>query len=269
MADNACRLGIRYDGISCFSIGHLKLIAMHLNDNYNLSINTGQTREGLWADIKRALNDKCNDEVCWLDHHKIAPLVLKFEKLDVFKPLGPANSDRWLSNIDIDSVAKYFDIQHPEFEWLGVHAMNFAAFNSLLRTGNFVQKNKTKYGIILNTDYAHQRGSHWVAMFIHCGKNRRFNGIFYFNSSGQKPTSEILQFAKVASKKIYNMFNIKLRLTHNPIQKQYGNSECGLFTLQFIAAMLSEKKTFEEYYKAPQVSDKTAYALRQKVFREK
>ena len=109
-----------------------------------------------------------------------------------------------------------------------------------------IKSGKTKIGIIFNTDPHYKSGQHWISMFINIKKKK----IFFFDSVGDKPHVEIIKLVDRIKEQGLNL-DRKINFvfdTNEGIEHQYGNTECGIYSLFFIVHMLEDKLT-EHYLK--------------------
>ena len=70
-----------------------------------------------------------------------------------------------------------------------------------------------------------------------------FYEIDYFDSYGDKPTWLIQKFMEKMGKKFLK-HNREPHLIYNDKRKQYGNSECGMYSMYFLIANSSKKPIF-------------------------
>ena len=114
-------------------------------------------------------------------------------------------------------------------------------------------------GMVINLDPHDKPGSHWVSLYTNFDKNQ----IYFFDSVGKKPRKKIKKFinklTKYMYKKKYNhSLNInkvlddikhhkkskyiknleKFDIRHNTIQHQFENSECGVYSINFIVRLV-------------------------------
>ena len=85
---------------------------------------------------------------------------------------------------------------------------------------------------------------HWenFSILIRCAK------IFFFDSAGDKAPKRVMTLAKRIIKQGKKL-NMKFVFDQNhPVEHQYGDSECGIYSLFFISHMLEDKFT-ENYLK--------------------
>ena len=102
-----------------------------------------------------------------------------------------------------------------------------------------IKKGKTKIGIVFNLDPHYKSGSHWVSLFINIKKKQ----IFYFDSSGDPIPDQIMKFVVNISEQGRNLRpKILFEFDQNhPVEHQYGDTECGVYSLFFIIYMLQDK----------------------------
>ena len=115
-----------------------------------------------------------------------------------------------------------------------------------------IKNGKTKIGLIFNTDPHNKPGEHWVSMFIDVKKGQ----ISFFDSVGNKIPKQIMALVKRIQSQGQNMTpKINMKFDQNyPVEHQYGNTECGIYSLFFIVHMLEDKIT-EEYLKTHILKD--------------
>lgn len=120
--------------------------------------------------------------------------------------------------------------------------------------------------MVINLDVHTQGGSHWVALYTDLQKGQ----IYYFDSFAKKPSKRTKKFInkilKYLYKKNYNKdINInslietikssnenkdlknlkKFDIRYNNIQHQFNNSECGVYSINFIVRLVSGE-SFDE-----------------------
>ena len=124
---------------------------------------------------------------------------------------------------------------------------------------NHLKNNNKKIGVIFNLDPHYKSGSHWVAVFMNDIKKT----IYYFDSYGDKPHSQIKKFINMIisqSREIGETY----KYLENKKRHQFGNSECGMYSMYFITQML-QNKCFEKFQKRV-VTDAYMLKLRKKFF---
>ena len=217
------------------------------------SIKTNDTRE-IWKILQTQLSNVCNKESCWLKQQFVQG-QLDSELKNSFAPKSPdewkKNPNEWLSSLDIINVMKQYEKAYKCFKFEGPSPIDFdyrksngtCVWNELC---NFnlekqIKNCKTKIGIIFNTDTHDKDGSHWISLFINVKKGK----IFFFDSAGNKAPKEIMVFVnRVIDQGTKLNLPIHFKFDQNyPIEHQYGNTECGMYSIYFIVHMLEDKIT--------------------------
>lgn len=213
-------------------------------------------KKELHKKIKNKLENKCgDDEACWIEQNFID--YDKKKKLeDLFRPKKPKewykNNRTWLNTYDILYVLQQYEDKYNDFIFLGVYPIDFGDSNSF---GNCIgdvmctfnikqmkQKKKDRFGMVLNLDRHDEPGSHWVAVFCNINPDKENFGIYYYDSVAYPPSNEVKQFMF----KIYNQISSiyskdisdRFQYGENKIQKQFKNTECGIFSIVFITQCL-------------------------------
>lgn len=266
---------------SCYSPNMIENLKSLYNKRYSNKIIAIKPKQ-IWNELKKRMKN-CDSESCWLKELAEPNVSARIEK-QVFAPRKPSswlkNPNEWLTNFDIKHVLHQYENFNQNFEFIGP---SFIDFNEK-ENGTCVDeevckfdlsekmKNKIhKIGIVFNLDKHYMSGSHWVSLFIDV--NDRF--IFYFDSAGDKTPKEI----KALVDNIQNQgekLGLKLDFHENhPFEHQYGNTECGMYSLYFIISLLTNKvnnkvfKTKEEkihFFKKVRISDKEMEILRNKYY---
>jgi hypothetical protein len=254
-----------------------------LRDKWNLrhpdvKIVTNDAKE-IHGILKNYLSYVCNKESCWLKQKG------EFGNLDEdlkesFAPESPTewkkNPNEWLSSLDIIKVMKQYEKAYKCFDFIGPSPIDFdkrklygeCVWEELC---NFnleeqIKKGKTKIGIIFNTDPHNKPGEHWISMFINIKKK----DIFFFDSVGNTAPKEVMKFVEKIKTQGQNM-NPKMNFTYDenhPVEHQYGNTECGIYSIFFIVHMLEDKMT-ENYLKTHVLKDEYMQKFRKVYFNDK
>lgn len=251
-----------------------QIISTHLNE--------------IWYELKKRLH--CKSEKCWLNELDNEELKRKLKKT-IFAPEEPPewkhNPDEWLSNYDIAAVLKQYaeSNKYKYFAFIEPVPIDFDAKPSDMNgkcvepelcdftLNEYIKNKKTKIGIIFNLDKHDEDGSHWVSLFIDL--DDKF--IMYFDSAGDKIQPEIETLVDRILKQA-NELNIQLTFDKTRIEHQFGNTECGMYSLYFIITLLkgetenSEKLNgYKEKYdffkdKNRRIPDKYVFNFRKKYF---
>ena len=213
----------------------------------------------LWYILKERL--ACDEEQCLLSQLDNQEQIKRF----IFAPKHPpewnTNPDEWLSNIDIEEVAKQYEVSNPEFKIIGPTTIDFdtrlpeqggqCVLEDLCKFSleRLIREKKTKIGIVFNLDKHDQSGSHWVSLFIDV--EQKF--MFFFDSADNSIPPEIwkkdpktkenlplvnriMAQGKALKKPIHFRFYNNRGHSH-----QRSNTECGMYSLFFIITMLTGK----------------------------
>jgi hypothetical protein len=228
--------------------------------------------------LSNYLKNVCNKESCWLKQkNEFGNLDEDFK--ESFAPVSPTewkkNPNEWLSSIDIIKVMKQYEKAYKCFDFIGPSPIDF---NSRKLYGecvweelcNFnleeqIKKGKTKIGIIFNTDPHDKPGEHWISMFINIKKKK----IFFFDSVGNTAPREVKELVENIKKQGQNL-NPKINFIYDenhPVEHQYGNTECGIYSLFFIVHMLEDKMT-EQYLKTHILKDEYMHKFRKIYFND-
>jgi hypothetical protein len=243
----------------------------------DVKITTNNAKE-IHTKLSQLLSDVCNKESCWLKQ-KSDFGELTSETTDIFAPESPsewkANPNEWLSSTDIIKVMKQYEKAYKCFDFIGPTPIDFdtrkmygeCVWEELcnFNLAQQIKDGKTKIGIIFNTDTHDKPGQHWISMFINIKKKH----IFFFDSTGDEPQPEIMTFVNrikeqglALDKKIVFKFD-----SNEGIEHQYGNTECGIYSLYFIVHMLEEKMT-EHYLKTHILKDEYMQKFRKIYFND-
>ena len=262
---------------TCYSRSNLQVFKDVWNANNSDKIVTNNSKE-IWEFFRNKLDKQCYDELCWLKNTPLSKvnnsgLLIK----EIFKPFSPENwsskPNTWLSSVDIIKIMKQYEKSNKNFKFIGPSPIDFDSkelFSTCVweQLCNFnleehIRNKFTKIGVIFNTDPHNKPGQHWISLFIDLTK--KF--IFYFDSNGSKTPKQI----KVLIDRIVNQahnLNIKLIADNNEgFTHQYGDGQCGMYTLYFIIELLQENKTYN-YFKATRIKDETMREYRKKYYNE-
>ena len=228
--------------------------------------------------ISSKLSRICNKESCWLKQKaQFGPI--SSEIAESFAPESPSewkkNPNEWLTSIDIINVMKQYEKAYKCFDFIGPTPIDFdtrklygeCVWEELCNFSlkDQIKEGKTKIGIIFNTDPHYKPGQHWISMFINIKKKK----IFFFDSAGDEPPSDILKFIDKVKEQGLNLNpSIKFKIDSNEgIEHQYGNTECGIYSLFFIIHMLEDKIT-ETYLKTHILKDELMNKYRNVFFND-
>lgn len=246
-----------YENGSCFTLEDLIKITENYNKNNNDKIKIINDKKILLKELIPKMKNKyhCDNQICWLD------IINDNEiKKNTFRPEGPDNQYEWLSTSDINNVMKQYEYKYNNFKFLGAIPNDFEDL-PYYGIGNInFNEFETKYsklGAVINLDNHNQPGSHWVSLFADLDNYR----LYYFDSVGKKPNKKVNNFVKkilthMHNKKYNEKFNLEqfMKKFHkandydvrfNRIQHQFKNTECGVYSMNFIIKLL-EGNSFDD-----------------------
>lgn len=215
---------------------------------------------------------KAADERCILEKIGGAEATKLLGDLRPAKPADwDADPDQWLDNTNIEAVMRQYATIYPWFEFFGVHPIDFSAPSPYRKDAKVclipkmcsitipgLRERGIRYaGVILNLDNHLGSGSHWVGLVI--DTNERKPGVYYFDSYGMKPPKQVWIFMQDLS-----IEEPRAVLGYNGRRFQFGNSECGMYSMFFIIALM-HGVPFKKFVKRP-VADKTMLQLRDWLF---
>ena len=250
---------------TCFDIVMMRKIAHAFNRQFPAQAIPRIDQKGvkvLKRDLEKRLRTECNQETCWvaklgLDHD---PLLAEY-----LRPKTPeewlTQPTTWLTNFNIEAVMYQYEKKYPDFKFLGVFPVDFEAKYMggacMFREICSLVLGKEKYvGFIINLDRHDEPGSHWTAIFI------KDQTLYYYDSTISETPKEVKEFAA----------KHHLKLIENTIKHQFGNSECGMFSMYYLVKWLAflernPRTTFTEIVKDEKITDANMLALRKVFFR--
>lgn len=263
---------------SCYTKEQLKVIADNLSSSAGQKIQTTGNKEHIWQQIDSQMKRVCDNEWCWLK--KLDKSQAK--KLEsAFMPEGHDDRYQWLSTTEIRDVLIRYEQIYPEFAFLGPMPIDFCSL-----TGNEIcnlnikrsrNNGKTKIGMVFNTDPSTAPGKHWISMFVDLSNSDPTKWeINFFDSFGRATMpSEIRKFIDILQKQNNNKFIIKSnclsangQTCSNTVQHQQKNSECGVYSINFIVERLSGT-SWDEFVVRHPLNDTQVNNLRTVFFRPK
>lgn len=280
---------------TCFSLKQLLKIAESYNNilsNNNSKINLNikitdenELKKYLLKELVSKLPDSCKSQECLLKEKFIVDLN-DFDLLyNTLRPLGPTKKTKWLSTSDINQIMFQYQFKYPEYKFFGALPRDFELIdipieyknnNFFKILSNMYTKEIYKIGVVLNLDKHNQSGSHWVAVF----SNLKEKKVYFFDSYGYKPKKEIVKLMSMiaywisvnnSKKKKYtftdnNLITFKdekgicekyedIDIQYNTIRHQFKNSECGVYSVNFILRLLNGH-SFDDITKNITLDDK-------------
>lgn len=269
---------------SCMTRDILQKIKSEYNHTHRNKPIVAKTPKKILKELRNHLS-YCSQEDCWLHQIKDVKLRKKIEEY-IFAPKHPRewkyNPNEWLSNYDIYNVLTQWEETYPHFEFIGPSFIDFDAREQSrcvdpelckFSLEQQIRAGRNKIAIVFNLDKHDQSGSHWVSLWIDIAD--RF--VFFFDSAGAKIPPEIMKLVTRIKKQGLELERpIKFRFYENhPMEHQYNNTECGMYSLFFIITMLinrTDDRVFDNwrkkvaFFKHHRIPDKYVENLRWKYF---
>lgn len=246
---NSCAPG-KGNNTTCFDKKSLQKIASMWNTKNPLEkIKISNNNEKLWKQINNKMSQKCNSETCWLKQDFIKNISKNLE--NYFKPKIPNSwlkeKNTWLTTTDIEKVIFQYEEAVPDFKFLGVVPIDFDYEYSVgrcivdelckLDIKKLKKKKINRIGVVFNLDAHDEPGSHWVAMYSDFNKGE----VYYYDSYGIFPPEEVKILMERISIQGIKIKGEPFKLYYNDIRHQYKNSECGVYSMNFIIEFLNGK----------------------------
>ncbi len=272
--DMKCAPSKKYSDGSCFTLDSLKKIATNYNKKNPNKINLNLSKAQLVNELEKKLENKCSDQTCWLRLDIVKELENEDIETNTFRPKGPSKKYEWLSTSHINEVIEQYQKIHNNFLFLGAVPLDFEDLPVLgisnLNFADLEKQGKTKIGLVINLDEHWKDGSHWVGLFSDLANNQ----IYYFDSLGKKPLKRTRKFVNKLAKYLYSkkygeklpindilqkikkiggkndknldasphlkkLMDGNFDIRYNHIQHQFDNSECGVYSINFIIRLVS------------------------------
>ncbi|MBT5491252.1 hypothetical protein HOK00_02870 [bacterium] len=269
--DTRCSPNISFDSLSCIKLSILielanaynkdtrdKLSIIKLNNNLE-ALNPTKYKKYLLREFQKRLGNKCTTQKCWTEQSFVKRMQEQAKrelKKYTFRPNGPCGKFEWLNTYNIDDVMVQYEKKYNDFKFLGTVPMDFDNLPNLgikyFDYNNFYKQGKRKLGIVFNLDESWKSGSHWVAMYADFSKAH----IHYFDSYGTNACTRVrtlMRRIEKAMKKINP--NLEPSTSRNEIRHQYGHSECGVYSMNFIIRLL-EGESFDNICESKTTDDK-------------
>lgn len=216
-------------------------------------------------------------EHCLLDKIALSDEKKKELRKTYLRPQQPKEwtkkPNTWLDNFNIQHVMEQYQEAYPWFRFLGVFPIDFSAPNPYLKSKKpeclhkeLCELNLHKeynagirgIGMVFNLDPHYKGGSHWVALYINLSSMEK-PIVGYFDSYGYETPPMIGRFMRSLKLQVKNCF-----LGYNARRFQYGNSECGMFSIYFLICMI-HGIPFDEFCKDA-LHDRSMLELRSVLF---
>lgn len=210
---------------------------------------------------------------------------------EAYRPAAPSRwpaeamgTSAWLSSEDISTVMHQYEGATPGFKFVGVAPIDFADRPSnfggrcvspemcSLDVAGLVAKGVTsQLGVVLNMDKHDSRGSHWVAAYVGLDPTAPNYGVFYYDSVANPPRERVAVWmrgiasamaAGTRARGTRRAFTVE----HNTVRRQFGHSECGVFSMMFLIHCIQRQLPFKDICKTLG-GDAMMRAMRKVLFR--
>lgn len=252
-SDMKCAPGLKYEAGSCARLSVLVEMAKAYNNSAQPSdhiklarnlevLNPQKYKMYLVHQLKERIGDTCTTQKCWTKQKFIKYMEDKardeFVKYTL-RPDSPQGKFEWLSTFNINDAMNQYEKKYKDFKFFGAVPMDFADLPTLeigrVDYDKYFNKGIKKMGVVFNLDNHDQPGSHWTALYTDLEKGN----IFYFDSFGVKPEPRVRalmrQQARFLEQKGMKVDSI--RVDYNTVQHQKKNSECGVYSMNFLIRM--------------------------------
>jgi|SaaInlStandDraft_6_1057023.scaffolds.fasta_scaffold02223_8 hypothetical protein len=255
---------------TCYSKESLLKISGELKKKSNIKIDLNtKSKRNLWDFIQKEFNSTCKKkEDCWKNQTEVKSLNdININKY-TFKPEYPnewkKNKNTWLNTYDILRVMKQYEKKYDDFKFLGVVPSDcptkIQCELSNIDIKSLKKKKINKIGLVYNLDVSSGPGTHWVAVYI----DNKNNEINFYDSYGSKPIHLINVFLNNIKKK-YEKLNQKSIIIYNDTRHQYGGSECGMYSINFLLERLNNISMYK--ISKRKITDKKMNDLRKLVYK--
>ena len=259
--DTRCAPGKKFTDGSCIPLVVLSQMATVYNQEYPddqikvsstiETLNPSKYKRYLVKQFADRLANICDNQREWVKQSFIKKLdkeIIEDLTEHTFRPKGPNGQFTWLNTININHVFDQYEESHHDFKFFKAVPIDFddlpeyglkdLDFDALMKEG------RTKIGVVFNLDEHYKSGSHWVALYSDLKEGK----VYFSDSYGLRPDKRIVAFMRRIAAYIKDNLNITPVVDFNKTRHQYGNSECGLYSISFILKLLGGT-TFEDLTK--------------------
>lgn len=266
-----CSPQINNNSYTCYSKDQLVKMAQEINKKKKSNVIkiSNNTKKELWNQIYKSLFHKCKYEWCWLDTDIIKNIPDDDLHSFTFRPKKPKSwlkdKHTWLTTTDINDVMEQYEKKYKDFKFFGPVPVDCPTGIYCELSNLNLKKMKNdgikKLGIIFNLDKHNEPGSHWVGLIV----NEDDKKITYYDSVGNPPPHHIQRFVKL----LKNNFKVNRKLNfifeYNKKKHQYGGSECGIYSMNFLVESLKGMKLAD--FQKIKISDFSMNILRDYFYR--
>ena len=240
--DKTCAPGKSYKDGSCFTLENLIEISENFNKTFPIkSFEIKNDKKYLLRQLTSRMKEKydCDNQICWINKSFVKNIKNKDITEFTFRPNGPKGKYEWLSTTHINNVMKQYETKYKNFKFLGAVPLDFEDLPYLdtyeFNLNKFKSKGITKYGMVMNLEPHNMGGSHWVGFYSDIDLKK----IYFFDSFAKEPKKEIKKFANKFKKGFSGGGDNNNEIIINKIRHQFSNSECGVYSMNFIIRLLN------------------------------
>jgi hypothetical protein len=263
---------------SCFDTETLKRIVLawnNTNPQRKIIIKKSDKHNDIWNKLGDKMSDKCGNEYCWTKQPFFKKqLKSNINTKKVFRPTRPKlwkkKPREWLDTNNILGVMEQYEMAYKDFKFFGPVPIDFDLKNKFqqcvvselcsIDLEKLYNNDVRKIGVVFNLDKHDEDGSHWIAMYA--DMNKKIIG--YWDSYGYTPPKEVTALMGELKKQASEKLNIECNIKINKVRHQYKNSECGVYSMNFIIQQL-EGKEFKDVCNNI-VKDDKMFSKRKKYF---
>jgi hypothetical protein len=254
LSNQRCAPGTKYEAGHCARLIILVELAKaynseHPDDIIELSelheiANPNKYKQMLVNSLGKKIKERygCDNHKCWTKQKFVARMEQNArEELEKYthRPDSPQGRFTWLNTFNIEDSMAQYEKKYDGFKFLGAVPMDFSILDGLqVNQINYLDKAKSgesKLGIIFNLDEHYKSGSHWVALYTDLEKGQ----VYYFDSYGIRPEKRVRQLMRQFINTIIQLGKRTedIEVKYNKIRHQRENSECGVYSMNFIIRM--------------------------------
>lgn len=254
--DKRCAPGIDFVNGSCYDIQSVLLMADQFNKHNELTkirlyansemVDSKRYKKYILYHLKNNIPE-CDSQLCWLTQPfmNTIELNIKTKIKNKLRPDGPEGRFEWLDTENINNTIKQYETKYNDFMYLGAVPIDFDSpklpkgylkidINNL-DYAKLLKEGKSRFGVIFNLDKHNQDGSHWVGLYYDLKKGQ----IYFFDSYGEEPDDSIQKLIRKVGRFMQKELQIKNPdIDYNKLRHQFENSECGVYSINFILRML-------------------------------
>ena len=254
-----CAPGFTYTNGSCAPLEVLVEMAKSYNEDFPENpiklkdsletLNPKKYKRYIVKEFTSKLDNICDNQTCWVKQkftNKMKKELKKVAKKDIFRPSGPQGKYTWLNTFNINDVMGQYEKKYKDFKFMGAVPIDFDDLPQLgikdLDLSDVEKEGISKLGFVFNLDEHYKSGSHWVGLYSDLKENQ----VYFFDSYGIAPDRRIRKLMRKLTRHCQEGSSKKsIDARYNKNRHQYKNTECGVYSMNFILRML-KGETFDD-----------------------